>query len=116
MDDGEGLLWQRVAALRGIRAARRGDRAHVSGERFQVQVSGIPAGQAHNIEGVARLLCDSGCRGVIGEIVVKRNDPPRRARIATRHGLGTPTLDWRRSLVEREAERLARLQPARRSL
>jgi hypothetical protein len=84
--DGEHLLWQRVVALRGLRT-------HVSGARFQVQVSRIPPGQTNNVERVSRLLCDSGCNGVVGEIVAKRNESPRRARILTRPGLGMPALD-----------------------
>ncbi len=34
----ENLLWKRVAALRGIHTPKRGERPHISGERFHVQM------------------------------------------------------------------------------
>jgi hypothetical protein len=114
MDD-ENLLWTRVAALHALAAPTRGERAHVAGDRFQVEMSGIGTEPTESVRRASRLLLDPSCRGVIGEIVVKRSVPPRRARIATRPGLGPPPADWRRTLVAREAERLARLQPERRS-
>jgi hypothetical protein len=113
--DHENLLWTRTAALRALQIPTRGERAHVAGDRFQVQVSGSGTGQTENVRRASRLLLAPSCRGVIGEIVVKRPEPTRRARIATRPGIGPPVADWRRPLVAQEAERLARLQPERRS-
>jgi hypothetical protein len=113
MDD-ENPLWKRVAALRGVEVTKPGEPVRVAGERFQIQVSRVAT--APNINSASRVLCEPGCRGVIGEFVVKRHEFAARARVATRRGLSTtPPPDWRRALLEREAERLARMQPERRS-
>jgi hypothetical protein len=111
----ENLLWLRVAALRGIQDPKRGGRAHVSGDRFQVEVSRVDARRTTEIARVARVVSDPNCRGVVGEIIAEPNDVPRRSRIPTMRGYATPSLDWQLGLIQREAERLARLQPDRRS-
>jgi len=112
--DGQNSLWLRVAALRGLDPSERGERAHVLGERFEVQVARVSGRKTPEVERVSRLMSDPSWRGVIGEIVVERSEPPRRSRVPTSLGLGTSPLDWRRALVEREAERLAHQQPERR--
>jgi hypothetical protein len=109
----ENLLWLRVAALRGIHVPERGARAYVSGERFLVQVSRVDARRTEEIERVGRVVSDPSCQGVIGEIVAHRHEVPRRSRIPTLPGYATAPLGWRRGLIEREASRLARLQPER---
>lgn len=108
-------LWLRVAALRGIQILERGERAYVEGERFQVQVASLSGRRAAEVERVSRLVNDPACRGVIGEIVATPTGPERRTRIPTSRGIGVTSLDWRRALIEREAERLAHQQPDRRS-
>jgi hypothetical protein len=113
--DHENPLWTRVAALRALQVPPRGERADVAGDRFQVQVAGLTTGSTESERRASRLLLDPSCRGVIGEIVVKRQEPPRRARIATRPGIGPPPADWRSTLVEHEAQRLTRLQRERHS-
>lgn len=109
--DRENLLWLRVAALRGIQVQKHREHAHLSGQRFQVEVSGTVGRKT--VERVSRLVSDASCNGVVGEIAVRRNDSPKRARVPTFLGVGTTPLDWRRALIEREAERLARTQPDR---
>jgi hypothetical protein len=111
----ENLLWLRVAALRGIQVPKQGARAHVSGDRFQVEVSRVDAWRTTEIARVARVVSDPGCRGVIGEIVSELSEIRRRSRTPTIRGYALGPLDWRRALVEREAERLARHQQGRRS-
>jgi len=111
----ENLLWLRVAALRGIHVPKRGARAHVTGDRFQVEVSHVDARRTTEIERVARVVSDPSCRGVIGEIVADLDEVPRRSRIPTIRGYALGPLGWQRGLIRREAERLASLQPGRRS-
>ena len=107
--DVDNLLWRRVAALRELQIPSRGEHAPISGARFQVQIA---AGAGRKTAArVSDLLSDSTYSGVIGEIVVPRDGAPRRKRVHTSRGLGTHALDWQRALIEREAERLARLQP-----
>ncbi|HVU52312.1 MAG TPA: hypothetical protein VHL80_16575, partial [Polyangia bacterium] len=92
-----------------------GARAHVTGDRFQVQVSRVDARRAREIARVARVVSDPSCRGVVGEIVGELGEGPRRSRIPTLRGYTIAPLGWRQGLIEREAERLALLQPDRRS-
>jgi hypothetical protein len=118
--ENENPLWLRVAAFRGIHVSPRGARAYVAGDRFQVQVSRVDARKAAAIERVATVVSDPGCQGVIGEIVVARNDVarndvPTRARVQTLRGYVSSVLGWHVGLIDREAERLAQLQPDRRS-
>jgi hypothetical protein len=113
--EGENLLWLRVAALRGIEIPERGARASVEGERFRVQVTRRGAPKSTELSRLSQLVSDPSCRGVIGEIVVERAQPPRRRRVPTARGLGNPRPDWRIALLEQEAARLARHQPDRRS-
>jgi hypothetical protein len=80
-----------------------------------VEVSHVDARRTTEIERVARVVSDPGCRGVIGEIVADFDDVPRRSRIPTIRGYAIGPLGWRRGLIQREAERLASLQPGRRS-
>jgi hypothetical protein len=110
------LLWLRVAALRGIQVPKRGARAHVTGDRFQVEVSRVDARRTTEIARVARVVSDPGCRGVVGEIVAGASEVPRRSRIPTLRGYTTGPLSWHQGLIKREAERLARLQPDRGSV
>jgi hypothetical protein len=106
----ENLLWLRVAALRGVDPGR-GARAHVEGDRFQVQVvrKAKPTMAAAGLSRGPIVVNAPGCSGVIGEIVPHQ---ARRSRIPTSRGLGP---DWRFGLLEREAERLATFQPDRRT-
>ena len=110
------LLWLRVAALRGIHVSKRGARAHVTGDRFQVQVARVDARRTTEIARVERVVSDPSCRGVVGEIVDEPRERQRRSRIPTLQGYATAPLGWRQGLIEREAERLAQLQPHRRSV
>jgi len=124
--DSDDSLWRRVAALRGIQLANMGERANIYGERFQVQVSRVPERKTPvpvaNMAPVVRLVGDPTCQGVIGEIVLQRDEAPNQAAPAnleagTAANDPTPTtpLGWRRALIVREAERLARVQIERRS-
>jgi len=98
--ESEDLLWQRVVAFRGIELPKRGDRLHITGERFEVQVTGARA-SSRGTGRVARVEAAPAYRGVVGEIV------------STRSPAGP--LGWRHGLIATEAERLARLQPERRA-
>ena len=109
----ENLLWLRVAALRGIDLPGRGARAHLSGDRFQIQVARVASPKTAELERVARLVSDPSCQGVVGEIVARRDDAPPHAPPAPRRRKITSPLGWRGALVEREARRLAGLQPER---
>jgi hypothetical protein len=137
----EDLLWRRVAALRGIDLPKRGERAHISGDRFHVQLAGVHPTKRPLMDQVSRLAGEAGCRGVIGEIVARPAARARTARViradaipalAERrptqpHGWRVEVLDreperrrrttqplgWRIGLVEREAERLRLSQPDR---
>jgi hypothetical protein len=107
-------------------SAPLGQRAHILGARFHVQISrvrdaGVP-GHAHAAERVAHLVGPRHCKGVSGEIVVaprfvaprfvrhhveevvRARDPGPQSEGGTR----TVGLGWRRALVEREGERLTR--------
>jgi hypothetical protein len=88
------LLWLRVAALREIQVSKRGARAHVTGDRFQVQVARVDARRTTEIARVERVVNDPSCRGVVGEIVAEIVDEPderpRRSRIPTLQGYATP--------------------------
>jgi hypothetical protein len=115
----ENLLWQRVAALRGIDVPKRGDRACITGERWTVEVA-RPARSPH-VERAAQRASDPAVRGVVGEIVARPDGAGAGAGggaggavAAGRPTIATP-LGWRRALIEWEGERLARSQPERAS-
>ena len=115
----EDQLWRRVAALRGIGLTHLGERAHVLGDRFAVQIIRPRSARPTTpIPERVRVSLADTCRGVIGEIVAgdrgrgdERRDPES-AR-AQRPLIASTALGWRRALIEREAERLARHQPER---
>jgi hypothetical protein len=116
----EDLLWRRVAALRGIEASKLNERGRLLGERFQIHASRDHEQKTPEAERVFRLVGDASCEGVVGEIALKE----ARARKSTlamgvsakNRGAAhsTTPLGWRRALIVREAERLARRQLERR--
>jgi hypothetical protein len=117
----EDSLWHRVAALRGIEVSKLRERGHLLGERFQVHASRDDAPTTPEAERVFRLVGDGSGEGVVGEIV-PRKGRERRSTLATgvsAQGRGGPApttpLGWRRALIVREAERLARHQLERRA-
>lgn len=117
----EDSLWHRVAALRGIEVSKLGERGHLLGERFQVHASRDDAPTTPEAERVFRLVGDGNCEGVVGEILLRRGRE-RKPTLATgvsaqdRGAASPPTpLGWRRALIVREAERLARDQLERRA-
>jgi hypothetical protein len=118
--ESEDLLWRRVAALRGIALPNLGGRAHILGDRFAVQITRPRTARRKTpVREVGRVSLADSYQGVIGEIAVG-NNPDRadeaRAGSANDRAQPPPTaLGWHRALIEREAERLARLQPERRS-
>jgi hypothetical protein len=115
----EDLLWRRVAALRGIALPSLGGRAHISGDRFAVQVTRPRTARRKTpVREVGRVSLADNCRGVIGEIAVGNRDRGHEAGTGSSNDRAEPppmALGWHRALIEREAERLARLQPERRS-
>jgi hypothetical protein len=106
-------------------SAPLGQRAHILGARFHVQISRVRDAElpthAHAAERVAHLVGPRHCKGVSGEIVVaphfirhhveevvRARDPGPQSE----GGARTVGLGWRRALVEREGERLTRLRSA----
>jgi hypothetical protein len=117
----EKSLWHRVAALRGIEVSKLGERGHLLGERFQVHASRNDAPTTPDAERVFRLVGDGSSEGIVGEIGLRKGRE-RRSTLATgvsAQGRGaapdTTPLGWRRALIVREAERLARHQLERRA-
>ena len=86
----DNLLWRRVAALRGIQGPKRGERPHISGERFHAQMLRAEEKARRN-----------GSR--------RTPPPPTRERDAPTF---TP-IGLRRALIQMEAARTARRQRER---
>jgi hypothetical protein len=117
----EKSLWHRVAALRGIEVSKLGERGHLLGERFQVHASRNDAPTTPDVERVFRLVGDGSSEGIVGEIGLRKGRE-RRSTLATGVSAqgrvaapATTPLGWRRALIVREAERLARHQLERRA-
>jgi hypothetical protein len=121
----EDLLWRRVAAFRGIEASKLNERGRLLGERFQIHTSRDHEQKTPEAERVFRLVGDASCEGVVGEIalgeIALKEARARKSTLsmgvsAKNRGAAhsTTPLGWRRALIVREAERLARRQLERR--